>query len=221
MTTVYTWDEFGIYSGTLELDQSYADPLEPGVLNLPRNATRVWPPKAGEREAARILPDGKNWELIPDWRGFTYWRADRTKVTITKVGVEPEDGWLSADPGPSLDEARVLAHARLRSAYLSQIEADVTYTSSGGVTQVYQADQAFSVANLSQMLVAFQATQSVPAGFYWVSKDNTKVPFTYSDLQALAAAIGESGFQAYAHWQSKKVEVDEAETVDDVEEIEW
>lgn len=219
--TVYTWDDAGVYSGPLLLDESYADPLDNAVLNAPRNSTPVWPPDVGKREAARINGDFRTWSVVPDWRGFSYWRADRTQVTIRDLGVVPEEGWLEQDPGPGIDEAKVAKHAVLREGYEAAIEADVTYTSMAGVTQVYQADQAFSVANLSQMILAFQASQAVPDGFYWVARDNTKVPFTYGDLLGLAQAIGASGFAAYAHWQDCKALVDAAETVEEVEAVAW
>lgn len=113
MTIVYTWDEAGVYSGPLELDQSYADPLEPGLLNLPRNATRLKPPQTGKHEAARIQPDGQQWDVVPDWRGHTYWLANRTQHRITAINVVPPDGWLPADPGPTLDEAKATQTANI------------------------------------------------------------------------------------------------------------
>lgn len=218
---VYTWDEAGVYSGRLVLDSSYADPLDPSVLNAPRNSTPSWPPDAGERQAARINADAKTWSIVPDWRGLTYWLADRTKVTITEVGVEPPAGWLESDPGPDLVEVKAAKHSELREKYGEAIEADVIYTTQEGLTQIYQADQAFSVANLSQMIIAFQASQSVPSGFYWVAKDNTQVPFSYADLLGLAEAIGASGFAAYAHWQDLKAQVEAAPSTEEVGVIEW
>lgn len=106
MTTVYTWDDAGVYAGPLDLDQSYADPLEPGLINLPRNATRAKPPSTADREAAVISADGKTWTVVPDWRGLVYWLTDRTQHRITALGIEPPAGWLPADPGPSLDDVR-------------------------------------------------------------------------------------------------------------------
>lgn len=218
---VYTWDEAGVYAGALELDDSYTDPLDPSVRSAPRNSTRYWPPEVGERQAARINPDGKTWSVVPDWRGFTYWTADRSSGTISVLGVEPPEGFLSSDPGPSMDDLKSAKHAQLRERYGAAVEADVVYTSLDGTTQIYQADQAFSVANLSQMILANQAVQSVPGGFYWVAKDNTKVPFLYADLLGLAKVIGDSGFAAYVRWQELKAQVDAAATPEEIEAVVW
>ena len=96
----------------------------------------------------------------------------------------------------------------------------VSYTSQGGVTKTYDADTA-SVSNVANMQLAFAAAGTVPAGFYWVSADNTQVPFTYADIQGLAAAMGAQGFAAFATLQSKKGLVLAATTNAAVAAITW
>jgi hypothetical protein len=71
------------------------------------------------------------------------------------------------------------------------------------------------------MLLAFGATQAVPSGFYWVAADNTKVPFTYADLQGLAQAIGTQGEAAFQHLQALKDQVRAATSIAAVEAITW
>lgn len=105
-------------------------------------------------------------------------------------------------------------------AYQTAYLVPVSYTSKGGVTKTYQADPS-SVGNLSQMLLAFSGLQTVPAGFYWVALDNTQVPFTYADMQGLAAAFGVQGAAAFAKYQFFKSQVKAATSVSAVQSIVW
>lgn len=61
------------------------------------------PPALQPRQAARSLGPGADadWEVIPNWLGFEYWTADRERVVIDQVGVEPPAGHLTEDPGPT------------------------------------------------------------------------------------------------------------------------
>lgn len=146
------------------------------------------------------------------------------QTCISTPGYTVVNGALVAPAAPTA--AQLLAQAQaaqiqtLNAAYQAAIVAPVSYTSKGGVTKAYQADAA-SVANLSQMLLAFAASQAVPAGFYWVSLDNTQVPFTYADMQGLAAAFGTQGAAAFQQLQSLKAQVNAATTVSSVQAVVW
>jgi hypothetical protein len=106
-------------------------------------------------------------------------------------------------------DVRTLAQAQadqiavLEAAYTVAIAQPVSYTSKAGVAQTYQADPG-SIANVANMQLAFAAAGATPAGFYWLALDNTQVPFTYADVQGLAAAMGAQGFAAFAHLQAQK-----------------
>lgn len=121
---------------------------------------------------------------------------------------------------PSLEEVQAQQINTLAQAYRQAIQQPVSYTSKGGVTKTYQADQQ-SVANLTQMLLAFQAAAATPSGFYWVAADNTQVPFAYADMQGLAAAFGAQGAAAFQHLQTLKAEVMAATTTSAVQAITW
>jgi len=135
-----------------------------------------------------------------------------------------DNGTLVPPPAPTsaqlLTQAQSAQIATLYAAYQQAIQSPVSYTSKGGVTKEYQAD-AGSLAKLTQTLLAFGATQAVPSGFYWVSLDNTRVPFTYADLQGLAQVFGEQGEAAFQHFQTLKDEVRAATTVAAVQAITW
>jgi hypothetical protein len=127
-------------------------------------------------------------------------------------------------PDPTNEEltaqAQVKQVAALYAAYRQAVQQPVSYTSEGGVTKTYQADPG-SVASLQVMLLAFSATQAVPPGFYWVAADNTKVPFTYADLQGLAQAVGTQGAAAFQRLQALKDQVRAATSAAAVEAVTW
>lgn len=103
----------------------------------------------------------------------------------------------------------------LQDAYEAARFADISFTTSTNVTAIFQAD-VYSVNNISYMLSSFVVTQTTPAGFYWVAKDNSQVPFTYTDLIGLANALGNRGWFHFENLQNKKALVNAATTVADV-----
>jgi hypothetical protein len=91
-------------------------------------------------------------------------------------------------------------------SYNAAISANINFTSAGGVTKAYQAD-AKSLDLLHKEVTLYSTCSTpaaTPAGYYWVSADNTQVPFTLADLQGLAAAIGARGVAAFQNLQAKK-----------------
>jgi hypothetical protein len=127
---------------------------------------------------------------------------------------------VAASSAQLLAQAQTAQIATLYAAYQQAIQTPVSYTSKGGVTKLYQADPG-SVSNLQGMLLAFGSTQAAPSGFYWVSADNTQVPFTYADMQGLALALGTQGAAAFQHLQTQKAAILAATTVDAVQAITW
>jgi hypothetical protein len=127
---------------------------------------------------------------------------------------------------PAPTAAQLLAQAQqaqiatLTAAYQSAIAQPVSYTSKGGVTKTYQADPN-SLSNLQNALLGLQAAGATPSGFYWVAADNTQVPFTYSDLQGLAAALLAQGWAAFQQLQTLKGQVNAATTISAVQTIVW
>lgn len=131
--------------------------------------------------------------------------------------------WVAAGNPPatvSLSEAQQHQISQLFGSYTLAITQPVTYQSQANITKQYQTDSQ-SINNLSSMLLAFQSTQTVPQGFYWVALDNTQVPFTYQDMQNLAATIGTQGFTSFSKLQSLKAQVITATTVAQVQTITW
>lgn len=124
MKTAYQTDSNRLFTGPVLCPR---DPEEPDRYLLPHAAYWDEPPIAGERQIQQRTEDLAGWQLISDYRGLVYWTADRTRHEITEAGIEPPDGWLPEDPGPSPDE---LAAATKRT-FLAQVakllkESDVT-----------------------------------------------------------------------------------------------
>jgi hypothetical protein len=134
------------------------------------------------------------------------------------------NGTLVSVPAPTaaqlLAQAQQAQIATLTAAYQAAIAQPVSYTSKGGVTKTYQADPQ-SLSNLQNSLLGFQAAGATPNGFYWVASDNTQVPFTYADLQGLAAAMLAQGWAAFQQLQTLKAHVNAATTVSAVQAVVW
>lgn len=108
----------------------------------------------------------------------------------------------------------------LTTAYTTAIALPVSYTNTAGIAQTYQADPD-SRNDVVVTLLGCQATQATPAGFFWVALDNTHVPFSYADLQGLAAALLGQGAPAFAKLQALKVQARAATTLSQLESITW
>lgn len=127
---------------------------------------------------------------------------------------------LSAPPPPTLAQAQASQLALLAAAYQNAIQQAVSYASKGGITKTYQADS-ISQDVLNKELAVYTPAGATPAGYYWVSSDNSPVPFTLADLQGLAAAMGVQGWAAFQHLQTQKAAVNAATTVAQVQVVAW
>lgn len=96
---------------------------------------------------------------------------------------------------------------------------DISLTTVAGSAKVYQANQN-SIFNIQSMLDTYPV--EMPQDFYWVTKDDYReTPFTRTDLQHLASAIGDRGYGYFKNYQDKKVLVLGKTTIEDVESVGW
>lgn len=114
--TVYTFDHNDLSTGPLELDDSYLVPFTDDQWTYPVNSVKFAPPPTGPREIAKINPERTAWAVIPYWVGLVYWLADRSRHEITEAGETPPEGWLDADPGPSLDDVKAAQVLKINQA---------------------------------------------------------------------------------------------------------
>ncbi len=106
----------------------------------------------------------------------------------------------------------------LQDDYAAANAADITYTTAGGIVKAFQADPG-SVRVIQESLAGCSLAQATPDGFFWVSSDNTHVPFTYADLQGLAATVFARGAANFARLQVAKAAVAAATTVEGVNAV--
>lgn len=75
-----------------------------------------------------------------------------------------------------------------------------------------------SKARMEETLALADATGNLPEGFFWTTADNTDVPMTITELQALASAMaaarGQRGFEIHARQRQMKAEVSALTTVE-------
>lgn len=117
--THYQTDDRGYYIGPVEC---LRDPEEEDERwQVPFGAYADEPPAAGLREIQKRV-DGE-WVLVPDWRGYTYWLADRSKHTIKEAELTPPVDALESDPGPTETELKALL---VRQAQMALDKSDKT-----------------------------------------------------------------------------------------------
>lgn len=120
------------------------------------------------------------------------------------------------DPGPTLDQAKAAQIAALNAAYKAAINAPVSFTTAAGATaQFPQSDQA--KAYLAQCIDAGAAAWSLGL---WLDVSNNPVsPFTFADLQGLAAAMEAAETPDYHRLMTKAAQIAAATTVNAVQAI--
>jgi len=102
----------------------------------------------------------------------------------------------------------------------SLLAATLSYTTVAGHVNIYQSDPASQTYAQSTLVALSQMpVPATPAGFYWVSSDNTHVPFTFADIQGLAQAMFAQGVVAFQNYQAKKAAIRAATTVAEVQAI--
>lgn len=140
---------------------------------------------------------------------------------LSGIGVAPNAGMIYDYPTKTWADPRTLAQVQdaqcnlIDAAYTAAIAQPVSFTTAGAVTKTFDADTQ-SAATLQSTLAGLSALQTVPSGFFWLSHDNTPVPFTYADLQGLAAAMLTQGWVAFQNRTVKKAAIRAATTIADV-----
>lgn len=98
----------------------------------------------------------------------------------------------------TLDQLKANQIGIIKGGYANAVIQSVSFTTSFGVTNAFQADQA-SQSILSISLQRARVAGGVPSGFYWKAADNTKPAFTLADLEGLDAAMFTQGWVAFQH----------------------
>ena len=145
---IYQLDDDCVWDGLEKFARP--DPMNEGEFLIPARCTELPPPEAGANQAAQFV--GGGWMLTPDYRGHTYWLADRSSVTITQVGVEPPQGALDADPGPTSDDTK-----RARIVEINQALSDIARQKIDALTVAVLTGDKTSLQTLETQAAALRA----------------------------------------------------------------
>ncbi|GAK43596.1 tail assembly chaperone gp38 [Tepidicaulis marinus] len=171
--TLYHFDALtGELSGTTP---ARANPKQEGAWLLPAFATFTAPPEVAEHEAA-VYAEGA-WTIVPDWRGHTYWLADRSKHKITELGIEPPAEALSEMPAPPF--------AEVKAAALQKIDTDAEAARMLFITP--GEGQAWTYQRKEREAEAFMADASPDPADYPVL--SACIPGDGADLAAVAQTV--------------------------------
>jgi hypothetical protein len=122
------------------------------------------------------------------------------------------------NPGSTLSGAKTAQIAALQSAYELAISAPVNFTTAAGTTATF-SQSAQNVANLQSMLLAGEKSQTWPLNLWLDSAGVPITPFTYADMQGLAAAMEAYDAPQYADLLAKVAQVQAATTVAQVQSV--
>jgi len=158
------------------------------------------------------------WDGSPDWTppaGYTAVQSNTAAIGWTYAG-----GVFSppAALAMTLVQAQAAQIAALQSAYEAAITAPVSYTTVGGATATF-TQSATNTQNLQNALVASAKSQAWPLNLWLNSSGQPVTPFTYADLQGLAAAMEAADTPGYMDLLTKVAAVNAATTVAAVQSV--
>lgn len=120
--------------------------------------------------------------------------------------------------GPTLAQVQAAHIGQLNNAYQTAITAPVSYTTAAGVPATFAQD-AQAKAYLQDAIVAGQKAQAWPLNLWMNTAGSPISPFTYADLQGLAAAMEAAEVPAYQDLLTKIAAVQAATSVAAVQAI--
>lgn len=178
---VYLYNEYGLYSGDYEAQES---PLEPDVYICPELSTEerpiimsgTWP----------VWVDGA-WVNELDYRGQVFYDAAGAFVIIDALGEVPA-GLLASPPPPTLEEVRAKQSGALNSLCQSEITA-------GAVSMALGASYTYPTEITDQQNLAANVLSSLFPG----------LPSDWTTLQMCKNTDGDWGYVAHTAHQIQQV----------------
>jgi hypothetical protein len=147
----------------------------------------------------------------------TYYTLTEGPPSETTPGVWVQTWVQSAIP---LATAQATQSALLQAAYEAAITAPVSYTTAAGTASTFKQD-ATAKSNLQDAILASQKSESWPINLWLDSTGTSITPFTYADLQGLAAAMEAVDAPDFQGLLALLSQVNTATTVDEVAEVVW
>lgn len=218
----YQTDNAGVFIGVVFAP---ANPEEEGKFLVPYGAYEDAPPAVAEHQVARrVAPEYTSWEIVPDYRGVTYWLADRTKHTITEAGEAPPAGYLAEDPGPPLDEQKAVKLLILNDKVTATITA-------GFVCDALEEGMLYPTDDASQTNLQARVTESLVraaetgVAYKILCKNAEGVwerrPHTAAQIQEVGMAAIDHVQQALDLKDTKAAAINAATTKEELDAIVW
>ena len=124
------------------------------------------------------------------------------------------------DPATVLANAKGAQSAQLQAAYQAAILAPVSFTTAAGVTANFAQD-ATAKANLQDALAGSEKSSAWALNLWLDVNGATVTPFTYGDLQGLAAAMEAYDVPKYSELLALLAQVNSATTPAAVNAVVW
>lgn len=173
---VYNYDpSTGAYTTT---EAARPDPLVPGRVLIPANATTVTPPTPGANQVA-VFKSGA-WSLAPNYVGQTWWTAWNASTQIDQIGVSPPDGATATQPPPPLAIVQQQQIGALRQSQQTALAAGVAYNGN-----TYPLD-AQTQQQITALAAAVHAGMTFAANPQLATTAGAFVTLTPADCTALA-----------------------------------
>lgn len=117
-------------------------------------------------------------------------------------------------------QAQAAQIALLTAAYEAAITAPISYTSAAGATGLFSQTEA-AKTNLQNSILASEASGAWKINLWQQASGAVITPFTYADLQGLAAAMGAVDAPDYQTLLTLIAQVNAATTVAAVQDVAW
>ncbi len=201
-------------------------PLDPmsGQPKVPGSAMTEAPPATGKHEAAKVV-DGA-WQVVPDWRGHTYWLADGSRHEISELGVEPPADALDEAPPESLENLADRKRAAIEAGLASALYAGMLYTMPDGTDDVVQTrpEDEPNLLGLAIEARDLRDAGETDAGQVLRAQSNKLYAMTPPQMIAVTDAAKAFKKQQLAHSWARKDEIKAALEASDraaLEAIDW
>lgn len=222
--TVFTFGPDDLFTGELQLDESYLVPFTDDQWTTPHNAVDFAPPITGPREVAKINADRTAWLVIGDWSGYVYWLPDRSKHKIKEVGIGPPADALDEDPGPTLDQVKADQVVQINAACEAAITAGFV-SEALGTAHTYPCkltDQANLMASVSAAREpGLAATWRAP---FWCQDADSQWSYQPHTTEQICQ-VGMDGYLATLAKLQRKGQLEQAiqsaQTAADVLSVTW
>ena len=136
------------------------------------------------------------------------------------TAITDAEATLIQNPPPTIAQAQAVQIELLNAAYQAAIVAPVSYTTKAGITAWFSQDAA-SKTNLLNAIAGATASGNWSLNLWLDTTGHPVTPFTFVDLQGLAAAMESADTPEFTHLLTKIAAVQAATTVAEVQSVTW